>query len=255
VTSPRACANTPRAVAHNPTPLKETTNEQGKDIPKAMIAAVYARESTEQNVGDDDKSVTRADRAGPRLRGAQGWTVAEEHIYADDGISGAEFLKRPGLNGLLVAMRSRPCPVQALITMEVSRLGREQTETAVIVREIMRTNKRRRSTNSPQRAELRVRDGAGSFAHADARGDAQQGSRGHVAGGKVYGYVNVRGADHVEREIVPTEAAVIRRIFEEIAAGRGYAKVAEGLNRAAVPCPRGRRWAMTCVREMVLRDL
>jgi len=76
-----------------------------------------------------------------------------------------------------------------------------------------------------------------------------------VAGGKVYGYVNVRGADHVEREIVPTEAAVIRRIFEEIAAGRGYAKVAEGLNRAAVPCPRGRRWAMTCVREMVLRDL
>jgi site-specific DNA recombinase len=80
-------------------------------------------------------------------------------------------------------------------------------------------------------------------------------ARGHVAGGIVFGYRNVRDADHVDRAIVDDQAAVIRRIFQEIAEGRGYAKIAQGLNADAIPCPRGRRWAMTCVREMVFRDL
>jgi len=79
--------------------------------------------------------------------------------------------------------------------------------------------------------------------------------RGHVAGGMVYGFRNVRTAHHVEREIVAAEAHVIVRIFEEIAAGRGFAKVAKGLNADAVQGPRGRRWAMTCIREMVSREL
>ena len=52
--------------------------------------------------------------------------------------------------------------------------------------------------------------------------------RGHVAGGRVFGYRNVRAGDHVERVIVDAEADVIRRIFREIAEGRGYAKVARG---------------------------
>ena len=62
-------------------------------------------------------------------------------------------------------------------------------------------------------------------------------------------------AGHVERVIEDAEADTIRRIFREIAEGRGYAKVAQGLNADAVPCPRGRGWAMTGVREMVYRPL
>ena len=27
----------------------------------------------------------------------KGWTVADDHVYVDDGISGAEFENRPGL--------------------------------------------------------------------------------------------------------------------------------------------------------------
>jgi hypothetical protein len=78
--------------------------------------------------------------------------------------------------------------------------------------------------------------------------------RGHVAGGKVYGYRNVRLADHVMREILEPEAEVIRRIFREIADGRGYARIADGLNADKIPSPR-RGWSMTGVREMVYRDL
>jgi len=61
--------------------------------------------------------------------------------------------------------------------------------------------------------------------------------RGHVAGGMVYGYRNVRGAGHVIRELVPEQAEVLRRIFREVAAGAGYLKVAQSLNAAGIPGP------------------
>ncbi len=58
-----------------------------------------------------------------------------EHIYIDDGISGAEFQKRPGLAGLLTALSLLP-PFQALVMSEESRLGREQIETAYVLKQI-----------------------------------------------------------------------------------------------------------------------
>lgn len=59
----------------------------------------------------------------------KGWTVAEKHIYVDDGISGAEFVRREGYLRLMNALKPRS-PFQILVMMEQSRLGREQTETA-----------------------------------------------------------------------------------------------------------------------------
>jgi site-specific DNA recombinase len=84
--------------------------------------------------------------------------------------------------------------------------------------------------------------------------------RGHVAGGIVYGYRNVEvrvgeRRNHVLREIHPDEAAIIRRIFQMIAEGRGYARIAKGLNADGIPSPTGRGWATSGVRACVLRDL
>ena len=62
-----------------------------------MVAAIYARKSTEQNgVADDQKSVARQVEHARAYAARKGWTVADEHIYVDDGISGAEFANRPG---------------------------------------------------------------------------------------------------------------------------------------------------------------
>lgn len=66
----------------------------------------------------------------------------------------------------------------------------------------------------------------------------------------------LRHADHVEREIDPAEARIVQRIFEEIARGRGFARIARGLNAEGIPAPRaGRGWAMTGVRAIVFREL
>jgi len=237
-----------------------------------MIAAIYARKSTDQNVSDEEKSVTRQIEHARAYAERKGWTIAEEHVYVDDGISGAEFVKRRGLNSLLAAMRQRPCPVQALVTMEVSRLGREQTETAVVVREILRADVRLFTYGD--RREITLDSALDKFSLNALNFVAEmerelsrtrtreamrsKASRGHVAGGKVYGYRNVRHADHVERVIEPTEAAVVRRIFTDVSAGRGFARIAQRLNAEGVACPsggRGHGWAMTGVRAMVFRDL
>ena len=62
-----------------------------------MIAAIYARKSTEQHgVGEEEKSVTRQIEHGRAYAERKGWAIAGEHVYSDDGISGAEFMKRPG---------------------------------------------------------------------------------------------------------------------------------------------------------------
>lgn len=102
-----------------------------------MIAAIYARKSTEQNgVSDEEKSVTRQVDHAKAYATKKGWTVAEEHVYVDDGISGAEFVKRPGFLRLMNALKPRP-PFEVLVMSEEARLGREAIETAYTLKQLV----------------------------------------------------------------------------------------------------------------------
>jgi hypothetical protein len=90
-----------------------------------MIAAIYARKSTEQSgVADEQRSVARQAEHGRHYAARKGFTVDDAWIFVDNGISGAEFGKRPGLVRLMAALKPRP-PFQVLIMSEESRLGRE----------------------------------------------------------------------------------------------------------------------------------
>src|SRR5262245_49798300 len=107
-----------------------------------MIAAIYARKSTEQSaVSDEARSVTRQVEHARAYAAGKGWTVADEHVYVDDGISGAEFANRPGLVRLNGALKPRS-QFQVLIMSEESRLGREAIETAFILKQIISANVR-----------------------------------------------------------------------------------------------------------------
>lgn len=76
-----------------------------------MFAAIYASKSTDQTgVSEADKSVARQVEHARSYAAAKGWTVAADHVYVDDGISGAEFATRPGFLRLLVQQRV-PLPV------------------------------------------------------------------------------------------------------------------------------------------------
>ncbi len=84
--------------------------------------------------------------------------------------------------------------------------------------------------------------------------------QGYVGGGVVYGYRNIdvgagKKRDHVICEIDPKQAAVVRRIFEFSAEGRGLLSIAKNLNAEKIPSPTGRGWTSTGVREMLHREL
>jgi DNA invertase Pin-like site-specific DNA recombinase len=190
-----------------------------------MVAAIYARKSTDQNVADEEKSVTRQIDRATAYAQAKGWTVAAGHVYADDGISGAEFIERPGYLALMNALRPRP-PFQALIVMEQSRLGRSLDEVPYALKRITDAGVRvycylTDSEVKRESAADKFMIHAIAFVDDMAREQSRERTRdalrrkverGHVAGGMVYGYRNVRGAAHVTREIVPEEAEVLRRI-------------------------------------------
>ena len=100
-----------------------------------MIAAIYARKSTDQNIADEEKSVTRQVDRARAYAARKGWTVADEYVYVDDGIRGADFVRRPGYLRLLNALKPR-APFQALVMMGQSRLGRSLDEVPYAPRKI-----------------------------------------------------------------------------------------------------------------------
>ena len=71
-----------------------------------MIAAIYARKSTEQSgVPDEQRSVARQIEHAAAYARRKGWSVDAASVFVDDGISGAEFANRPGYLRLLNALK------------------------------------------------------------------------------------------------------------------------------------------------------
>src|SRR4051812_45945421 len=102
-----------------------------------MRAAIYARKSTVQDgVADEAKSVTRQIENARAFAGRQGWDVADSHVYVDDGISGAEFKRRPGFQRMLSAALVKKPPFGVLIVSEQKSIGREASETAFTIKQL-----------------------------------------------------------------------------------------------------------------------
>ena len=202
-----------------------------------MIAAIYARKSTDQHgIADEAKSVTRQIDHARAYATRKGWTVADAHVYVDDGISGAEFAKRPGFLRLMNALKPKP-PFQVLVMSEESRLGREAIETAYALKQLVTADvrvffyleDRERTLNSPiEKAMLALqtmsdemeREKSGQRTH-DAL--ARKMCAGHVVGGRLFGYDNIEvfgiqweAFARYSGESTKCEAAVVRRVFRAI---------------------------------------
>jgi DNA invertase Pin-like site-specific DNA recombinase len=164
---------------------------------------------------------------------------------------------------------------------EESRLGREQIETAYVIKQILDAgvrlfyyldNRERTLDSATEKLNLWIT----SFASETERERGQQRTHdallrlargGFVTGGKVYGYDNVRsstpgsgGGAHrspARRVINPVQGAVVRRIFEWSAAGWGITRIAKQLNAEGISPPRGgaHGWAPTAIREMLYNEL
>src|SRR5262249_33864914 len=222
---------------------REVARRRNSEGSKAVIAAIYARKSTDQNgVGDEEKSVTRQIEHAKAYAAKKGWTTTDEYVYVDDGISGAEFVKRPGFIRLMNALKPRP-PFQVLIMSEESRLGREQIETAYALKQITDAGVRvffyledreRTLDSAMDKVMLSMTNFAAEMERERARQrtyDAmfRKAKALHVTGGKVFGYGNIEITSpdtgkrvHVTRRINADQAEIVRRLFEMYAAGLGF---------------------------------
>lgn len=240
-----------------------------------MIAAIYARKSTEQNGADADaKSVQRQIENARSFAAAKGWTVADAHIFADDAVSGAETKKLVNRKRLLDAISSGP-PFKVLVMRDASRFSRRDGDEAF--GELKRIAQARVEIwfyqDGTRFSYGTFGDNVVGFVRAEMNAEfrrqvakwtreamVRKAQAGHVTGGRVFGYDNVRVDGHVERRINPTEAAVVRRIFDMAAAGAGFKRIAKQLNDERVPCPRAQRgrpagWGPSSIRPALFRTL
>ena len=95
-----------------------------------MHCAIYCRKSTGEDRADAEaKSVQRQVDDALAFAAARGWTVLPEHIYTDDGISGAETHKLVNRQRLLDTIHAG-APFQALIMRDTSRFSRRDGDEA-----------------------------------------------------------------------------------------------------------------------------
>lgn len=85
----------------------------------------YVRKSNDQHDRSEDvKSVATQKDLVTAFAASRGWALDEKYVFSDDGITGALFAERPGLQAPLAATRTTPVPFMKLIVVEQSRLGR-----------------------------------------------------------------------------------------------------------------------------------
>jgi site-specific DNA recombinase len=200
-------------------------------------AVAYARFST-----DLQKETSIEDQAAlcEEIAARNGFKVIK--VYSDRAKSGASMFERDGLLALMKAAQDRQ--FDAVITESLSRLSRDQEDTAGIYKRL----KFREIQIIDSNGEISdVHVGVGgivnsmfltNLANAVRRGINGRVRKGLVPGTLTYGYRLIPGRKG-EREIDPAQAAIVRRIFAEYADGKSAREIALDLTRNGIPTPRG----------------
>lgn len=182
----------------------------------------------------------------------EGWSLIA--TYTDRGISGASHL-RPGYQALLTAARNGE--IDIVIAEALDRISRDQEHIAAFFKQMNFAGVRVVTLAEGEIGELHIglKGTMNALFLKDLAEKTRRGMRGRVekgklAGGLSYGYRVVRSenGEHGCREIDDAQAAVVRRIFSEFAAGRSPRQITARLNRERVPGPGGRPWCDTTLR-------
>lgn len=237
-----------------------------------MRAAIYARKSTEQrDVDDDAKSVTRQEEGAQKFIASKGWELADSYI--DDGVSGALFADRPDFQRMM--HDAERGAFEALVIFDLDRYGRDGRRTMETLHQLADYGVGVWDYSTGVKVDLDTFEGrVMTTLRAEVAQDYREKIRKHtraalvskaeeglVAGGKVFGYDNVRlSKGKTVRVINDVEAKVVREIYERFAAQEGARSIAAALNAAGVPKPRAQQdrvdgWSVSTIRAVLARPL
>jgi site-specific DNA recombinase len=213
-----------------------------------MRAVIYARYSTDLQSASSIEDQIRLCRE--RVEKDNGAII---EIYSDYAISGSSVRNRPGMQALLEeAKRGK---FDYVIAEALDRLSRDQEDIAAIYKRLRHSDIHLITLAEGDISELHVglKGTMNALFLKDLALKIRRGQRGRVEAGRIpgggsYGYQIVRqlltdgSVSTGEREIEPSQAAIIQRIFKEYAAGMSPRQIAARLNREAIPSPRGGQW-------------
>jgi site-specific DNA recombinase len=211
-----------------------------------LKVAIYARYSSDNQ---RDASIADQLRVCREFAARQGWTVVQE--FTDHAISGATLL-RSGFQALMRdALNQR---FDVVLAEALDRFSRDQEDTAGLFKRLTFAGVNIVTLAEGDITHLHVglKGTMNALFLKDLADKTRRGLRGRVelgksGGGLCYGY-RVRRTTHDgvaatgDREIVPAEAEVIRRIFRDYAAGVSPKALAKQLNAERWPGPGGAPW-------------
>lgn len=193
----------------------------------ALRCAIYARYSTDRQ---SEFSIADQSRNCERFAAAHGHTIPTGQVYYDEAMSGVGT-DRPGLTNLLKAACSPHPPFDAVLIDDTNRLSRSTQDVLSIYNllnfkgiQLIAVSQGIDSRNDQSELLLTMHglvDGlyVKELAKKTHRGLEGNFLRGFHTGGRCFGYVTVEAADGKRIEILESEAAVVRRIFEMSASG------------------------------------
>ena len=219
-----------------------------------LRAALYARYSSDQQRAASIEDQFRICREHAER---EGWKLAG--TYRDAAVSGASVILRPGVQALLDdARRGR---FEIVIAEALDRVSRDQADVAVLYKHLRFAGVMIVTLSEGEINELHVglKGTMNALFLKDLAAKTHRGLRGRVengksGGGRSYGYDVVKLHDAAgepirgERRINETEAAIIRRIFREFAAGTSPRAIARRLNEEGIPGAKGKLWSDSVLR-------
>jgi len=229
-----------------------------------MRIAVYLRVST-QLQAQAQTSEQQLERLRARIQQA-GWTLRDEHIFRDDGYSGAS-LNRPGLDALRDQVKAGE--VERVLITAPDRLARNYVHQMVLLEELQRAGcaveflDRPMSDDPHDQLLLQIRGAVAEYERTLIAERMRRGRQRKLQAGALlpwthvpYGYrVNPdrpRDPAGVQRD--EAEAAVIQEMFAwYLAEGASLAGLTRHLQALGLSSPRGlRRWNQATVRGILM---
>ena len=214
--------------------------------------AIYARYSSDLQ---RDASIEDQIRLCTERAEKEGWKVA--NCYSDHGLSGASLM-RPGVQMLLQDALNGKFDI--LMAESLDRISRDQEDIAHIHKRLNFAGIGIVTLSEGAVNELHIglKGTMGALYLKDLADKTRRGLRGRVeagksGGGNSYGYdvVHKTGSDgeriRGDRRINEFQAGVVRRIFNEYAAGRSPRAIAQKLNREKVGGPSGKAWGPSTI--------
>ena len=253
------CAQTVRKVTVI-SPIAEMQGESRIDMRPKRVAA-YCRVSTDREEQEHSFETQKA-MYTEMIMMKPTWQMAG--IYADEGITGTVAKKRPGFMKMIEDCRKGK--IDMIVTKSVSRFSRNNLDCLMYVRELKQLGIpiifEKEGINTIQVSSELLLTLFGALSQAESESismNVKLGIRQSLKNGNVrFSYktfLGYRKGTDGQPEIVPEQADIVRRIYNDFLAGATYLEIAKRLTEEHVPTMGGgNRWFSERIKSILKNE-